>query len=271
MTFLFWNLYKKQLQDSIRRIVNFYAVDVIILAECTIDPAHILLTLNRDEPNFHYAPSPGCQKIEIFTKFSDDFMPILVEEDRMTIRRLRVATMTQDILVAALHFPSKVNWDESDQLSESPRYADLIQQAERLAGHQRTILVGDFNMNPYEKGMVNANGFNAVMSQSRAAKRVRTVQNREYNFFYNPMWGLSGDTSPGPAGTYFLNPPGYSSYYWHILDQVLIRPDLLEAFDPGMLQILDFDGEKSLLSKSGTPDKSWASDHLPLLFRFELS
>lgn len=203
MTFLFWNLYKKQLQESIRRIVNLYAVDVIILAESTVDPARILLVLNRDEPNFHYAPSIGCQKIHIFTKFTNDFMPI-VEEDRMTIRQLKTATMAQDILVAALHFPSKANWTESDQLSESPRYADLIQQAERQVNHQRTILVGDFNMNPYEKGMVNANGFNAVMSQSIAEKRVRTVQKRKYDFFYNPMWGLSGDISAGPAGTYFF-------------------------------------------------------------------
>jgi endonuclease/exonuclease/phosphatase (EEP) superfamily protein YafD len=270
ITFLFWNLYKQQLQESIYRIVNTHNVDVVILAECTIDPTLILYTLNSESSNFHYAPSPGCRKIKMFARFPDEFMPIRIEDERMIIRQLKTSTMVQDVLVAAIHFPSKAYWAESDQLSESPRYVDLLREAENRVGHQRTILVGDFNMNPYEKGMVNANGFNAVMSRSIAEKRERTVQGKEYSFFYNPMWGLSGDISVGPIGTYFLNPPGHSSYYWHILDQVLIRPDLLEAFESSALQILDSDGEKSLLSENGAPDKSWASDHLPLLFRFKI-
>ncbi|MCB0060675.1 MAG: hypothetical protein KDE19_01115, partial [Caldilineaceae bacterium] len=216
------------------------------------------------------APSPGCRKIHVFTKFPSDFLPVIVEDSRMTIRQLKTTTMVQDILIAALHFPDKKNWSESEQTAESPRYADLIQQAEAQAGHRRTILVGDFNMNPYEKGMVNANGFNGVMSRSIAEKRERKVQNRVYPFFYNPMWGRLGDLSPGPAGTFFWNPSGHSSYYWHSFDQVLIRPDLLDTFDPSMLQVLDSDGSKSLLSQNGIPDKAWASDHLPLLFRLEI-
>lgn len=270
-TFLFWNTYKQQVQESIYHIARVHHVDIIILAECTLDPAILLLSLNRgNEVGYHYAPSPACQKLEIFTNFSSDFLPIILEADRLTIRQLKTSTMTDDILIAALHFPSKNMWDETDQLAESPIYADLIQEAEKQVGHQRTVVIGDFNMNPYEKGMVNANGFNAVMSRSIAVKRERTIQGRRYPFFYNPMWGLMGDVSAGPSGTYFYPPSGYSSYYWHTFDQVLIRPDLLEFMTPNSVEILDAIGEKSLLSPSGYPDKSWASDHLPLLFRLAI-
>ena len=188
----------------------------------------------------------------------------------MTIRRLQTDSMARDVIIAALHFPDKRNWSESDQHAEAPRFADLVQQAETQARHQRTILFGDFNMSPFEKGLVNASGFNAVMTRSIAEKRERTVQGRAYPFFYNPMWSLAGDLSPGPAGTYYMHPSGHSSYYWHTFDQLLIRPDLLEAFDPSMLHILDSDGEKSLLSTNGIPGRTEGSDHLPLTFRFNL-
>jgi len=159
------------------------------------------------------------------------------------------------------------NASPSTQTSESPFYSDFIQQAEKQVEHQRTIVIGDFNMNPYEKGMVNANGFNAVMSRSIAMNRERTLQGRQYGSFFNPMWGLMGDSSPGSPGTHYYLPSGHSSYYWHTFDQVLVRPDLLDFVTPRSITILDTDGERSLLSRNGQPDKSWASDHLPLLFR----
>lgn len=270
-TFLFWNLYRQPLHESIYRIANLYQVDIIILAECTLDPAALLLALNRrGEADYHYAPSPGCQKIQIFTKFSNNFLPVILEADRLTVRQLKTPTMQKDILVAALHFPSKSNWEENDQSLESPFYSDFIREAEKQVGHQRTIVVGDFNMNPYEKGMVNANGFNAVMSRSIALKRERRLQGRHYTFFYNPMWSMMGDFSPGAPGTHYYPPSGHGSYYWHTFDQVLLRPDLLETIMPNSIAILDSDGERSLLSHGGYPDKSWASDHLPLLFRLNI-
>lgn len=270
-TFLFWNLYKQPLQESIYRIANVHQVDIIILAECTIDPATLLLTLNRaGSADYHYAPSLGCPKLQIFTRFPDDFFPPVLEADRLTVRQLKTPSMAEDILVAAIHFPSKVNWEEADQAVESPFYSDFIQQAEKQVGHQRTIVIGDFNMNPYEKGMVNASGFNAVMSRTIARNRERVLQGRHYPFFYNPMWSLMGDLSPGSPGSHYYPPSGHGSYYWQTFDQVLIRPDLLDTITSDSIAILDNDGEKTLLSRRGQPDKSWASDHLPLLLRLTI-
>lgn len=148
-----------------------------------------------------------------------------------------------------------------------------IRKVERDMQPTRTILVGDLNMNPFEDGITGADGIHGVMSHSIVTaenKRTkRTVQQREYEYFYNPMWGLFGDRTPGPSGTYFARSTGAISYFWYMLDQVLVRPSLMGKLKD--VRILDSDGSQSLVTKSGRPDTKNGSDHLPLLFRIGLN
>ncbi len=51
---------------------------------------------------------------------------------------------------------------------------------------------------------------------------------------------------------------------------VLLRPDLMDRFPSEELRILTEDGDSSLLSPSGLPDKAAGSDHLPVLFKLDL-
>ena len=60
---------------------------------------------------------------------------------------------------------------------------------------------------------------------------------------------------------------GHDEFFWHIVDQVLLRPDMLDSFRNEELRILTEDGEQSFLSRNGLPNTSVASDHLPLLFK----
>ena len=55
-----------------------------------------------------------------------------------------------------------------------------------------------------------------------------------------------------------------------MFDQVLVRPDLLDRFDPGDVQIIQSANGTSLLTASGQPDRKRASDHLPLFFSLRL-
>jgi hypothetical protein len=139
---------------------------------------------------------------------------------------------------------------------------------EEKVGHTRTLLVGDLNMNPFDPGVSGAQGFHAVMSRRVAQRGSRTVRGKRYPLFYNPMWGLLGDRSVGPCGTYFLHSSKPNNYFWNMYDQVLLRPALADRL--AELRILDSDGENSLLTRNGLPDKQQASDHLPLLFRLDL-
>jgi hypothetical protein len=80
-------------------------------------------------------------------------------------------------------------------------------------------------MNPFEDGIVAANGLNAVMSRDVAARESRRVQRKDYTFFYNPMWGHFGDATDGPSGTFYRGSSEQVEYFWHMFDQVLIRPE----------------------------------------------
>jgi hypothetical protein len=83
------------------------------------------------------------------------------------------------VVLAAVHLPSKLHWLDESQSYECVEVAKAIDQVETAAGHRRTILVGDFKMNPFEAGLVSSVGLNSVMSRRIASRVIRTVQNRE--------------------------------------------------------------------------------------------
>lgn len=268
-TFLFWNLNRKPLQEFIRTLVVEHNVDILILAECSIEPGVLLRYLNRSLVEYYYAPSEKCNKIDIYLRFSREFIAPVYELERLTIQHLKLPGSI-DILLAALHFPSKLHWDDGSQALRCVELAKKIYFAEQEAGHSRTILVGDLNMNPFEDGVVSANGLHAVMSRDIAMKKPRVVQGERYPFFYNPMWSLFGDASSGPPGTFYYSASTPKTFFWNMFDQVLIRPELLSSFSNNNLQILTSAKNTSLLTKSKRPNAKLASDHLPLLFTLNL-
>ena len=170
----------------------------------------------------------------------------------------------------AVHLPSKLYWNESSQALESTELARLIVEQEAAAGHARTLLVGDLNMNPFEIGMAGAVGLHGVMTRQLASRQTRTIQGREYPFFYNPMWSRFGDRASGPAGTYYYDSAEHVNYFWNLFDQVLLRPSLLDRFSNDQLQILTVAGKVPLIREDGRINASVASDHLPILFRLDL-
>ena len=266
--FLFWNVNKKPIENLIKELAFQYDIDVILLAEYESDPTKLLLTLNKDSFGYFLAKS-NCSKIRIFSKFRDEFFPAISESDRLTIRNLKLPGL-QDILLASVHFPSKINFSAESQADECVNLTDSIKEVENRIGHSRTILVGDLNMNPFESGVVSSRGLHATMSQRIAQKGNRIVQGKAYSFFYNPMWNFLGDFSPFPAGTHFYQSSEHVAYFWNMYDQVLVRPELLDKFAIEDLKILDSIGEKSLLTNAGLPNKKLASDHLPVFFRLKL-
>jgi hypothetical protein len=269
ITFLFWNLKRNQLSDLITNLAHLHRVDVLILAECEISPSSLLLSLNARKTEYHYAKSLGCDKIKMFTRFSPAFIPPTSEDARTTIRHLDLP-VAESILVAATHMPSRVNWSEDSLAHECTNLSRLIRVAEKKAGHTRTVLVGDLNMSPFSKGVVSAVGLHGIMDRQIAQKGKRVVQSKSYPFFYNPMWSHMGDDSSHPPGTHYYNNAEHVNYFWHMYDQVLLRPALLGAFQNKYLKILTSDGSTSLLTRNGLPDPNIASDHLPILFKLNI-
>jgi len=55
-----------------------------------------------------------------------------------------------------------------------------------------------------------------------------------------------------------------------MLDQVVIRPEESESFPEGELTIVSSVGTVTLLAPDGTPDVAVGSDHLPVVFHWDV-
>jgi hypothetical protein len=271
LTFLFWNLRNNPIQDLVARLAQRHDVDVLILAECSISPVAMLPALNAKSGQW-FLPYSNSERITVYTKFDPKFMVPVFEDDeglRTSIRNI-VLPGLPELLLVAVHLSSKLYKDDSSQDFDLPPLASMIRETEERVKHNRTMLVGDLNTNPFATEMVAATGLHSVLSRKVAEEGTRTIKQKPYPYFYNPMWGHFGHGNDGPPGTYYRR-GSTVTYFWNIFDQVLIRPSLLPYFDDENLKILEGDGVVSFLSnKKSTPRADEVSDHLPIVFCLNL-
>lgn len=152
---------------------------------------------------------------------------------------------------------------EDDRLQEIQQITHDISETESKIKSRKTIIIGDFNEMPYDKGCLNANGFHGLPSLRLEDKSTRIVRNKEYRKFYNPMWNLMGDFHH-PPGTYFLNKAQLYSPMWYMLDQVIISKDIVPLFKKDSLEIITRCSYSELMDSQGRPDKR-ISDHFPII------
>ena len=110
MTFLCWNLNRRPIQGLVAALVRSEQVDVVILLECDIRIGDVVNALNEATGSmFAYAESPTLLKtIQVFTRFSPNFIRPVQESARYSIRHL-AAPEQEDIILAVVHFPSKLH------------------------------------------------------------------------------------------------------------------------------------------------------------------
>jgi hypothetical protein len=268
MRFLFWNIKKNPVGPILSEIVRQHDVEVLILAEC-LDQGTILVDLNATTKNLFHLTDSQRTRVVIYTRFPPEYIKTAHSDKFFTIRRIFLPEK-REIRLAAMHLESKLYRRDIHLWSKAKDVSAKIRQVESELAISRTVLVGDLNMNPFEMGVIQADGLHAVMTQAIARKRDRRIGDKVYPYFYNPMWGRFGDTTKGPPGTYYSTNSSLDEYFWHTFDQVMIRPDLIDSFDQAKLQVLTDCGGIEFLKESGKPDHSRASDHLPLLFDLEI-
>lgn len=274
MTFLFWNS-KHAKGQLIGQLVAEHRADVLVLTESSVDTSVVLDEIEKAY-GARFAVDPQHENVAIFTRFRGSALGHQYEESHLSIRR--ISSTPTDILLVAVHLISKTGGiSGAEQAALVPGYAYEIRRIEEKIGHKRTLLVGDLNMNPFDDGMIQATGFHAIPSHRIATERGKKnhkgehmVDGKYYPFFYNPMWNCFGDERNGPPGTFFRDKANIISHFWHMYDQVLVRPALVERFVHKDLKILSHCGTTPLVNGDGEPDRDNASDHLPILFRLDL-
>lgn len=274
VNFLFWNL-KGGSQDSLcaclTELVVLHDIQILIVAEATLTLRQRFLQHCQGQ-GLGYSELETLQpqvKTHIFSRYPPASFRDLAGSDRMRVLGVKIGDL-DEILLFSLHLSDARNYSLEDRAFLSQPIAQQIRTEQDRAGHSRSIVVGDFNMNPFDPPMISPAGFHAVMDKAiiQRKKGKRTIKKEDviYPYLYNPTWHLMGNQVASVPGSYYFSQPKVT-HYWYTLDQVLVGPDLVSKFSIDALALLtQVNGHCLLTSRSGKPNAKRYSDHLPLKF-----
>ena len=267
MNILFWNTHnnanKYNIDHCMLELITDKKCDLIVLAEYSDDLSYLCQMLNS-APGEEYRPIPnngGCDKIKGLIK-KGIAIDTICEQSRYQIAKIE--TPEYKLIVAMIHNISKLHASEDTQEENLRCLHNDIRAEETKYNTTNTLILGDLNVNPFERSCISANTLHAIPFLQEVRKPTRTVQKREYHKFYNPTWKFYGSRAV-PYTTYYYDNGDMVNYYWNIFDQVIIRPHLADAFDDGSLEIISGTKNHNLI-RNNRPDKANYSDHLPLFF-----
>lgn len=260
---MFWNVGNAPAQ-VIAHLAKSEGIDILVLAELRHGVATCLEALNAEGRSTYHANLSQCPRITIYSTYSDQYLSTAADTKYMTVRVLS-PPIGRPFLLVGIHMRSKLHQSsESHSLSLLPA-AHEIRAAEARFRTQHTVVMGDFNADPYEASIVAATGFHGVMTRQRAQLGARMTSGVEQPFFYNPMWSYLGDLSQGPPGTYHYAHGEEVERFWHSFDQVLLRPAMLEHFKEDSVRVVTQSGSLNLAGKDGYPAADKLSDHFPVV------
>jgi len=249
--------------EKVVRLSQETDADVLLLAECKLPIDELVRGLNYRAKRLYFPDLLPEKRITTLTRFLPQKENLVGDSGELTLRHYHFP-LGDSLLIAGVHLRSKLRQDSQDQFYSTIRLIRDIMEAENRIGHSRTVVIGDFNMNPYEPAMVSSEGMHAVADRRIAQRVSRTVNQELKSFFYNPMWNTLGDDNRRPPGTFYFDTGTYLNYYWNAFDQVLIRPSILRRLPRSGVSIVTTLGDKSILTASGRPSTAQGSDHLPI-------
>jgi exonuclease III len=264
LRFVFWNVNNKDLTHSVSALAKSTKADVIILTENSVPISKTLDALRKNVTETFFIPKEiSKDRFHCFSRSSEIDMSEVHSENRISIRRWRLGE--EKALLVLVHGVDMRNYDSNVRQSFAQTIAEVIRMVIREQKTKNVVIMGDFNMNPYDSGMNLAAGLNALMTRNCVAAGVRKNIGKPYDLYYNPMWSLFGDNNTGPAGTVY-DTGNQGPYGWSMLDQVIIHHSLVPIFQDVKI-LSEVDGQ-SFMDQHGRPDRKNASDHFPILTEF---
>lgn len=262
MKIVFWNIGKKG--NELCSLADELDPDILFLAENNMSISELLNVVNKTKVKYRINQDPVCKKITMLSKFEDSLVKLITSGNRYTVRAIQIPNYPS-INLMCLHYQSKINWTSSDQAAHCVELNQIISEFENKLNSTNTLLIGDFNMHPFDAGMVQSTGLHAVMTKDVALKKQRRIDGKAYPFFYNPMWSFYGDKDKGKvSGTTYTTLSKPINYFWNLYDQILVRPGLIDYLDEDSLEIVtEFGNSVNLLTKNKLINKK-ISDHLPI-------
>lgn len=256
MNLLFWNLGRNDNADMILSCFQEHDIDIAVFSEYT--SCSLSKVAQQTQGLYiHIKGIGGCEKINAFIKTSVCCESVY-EQSRYVIYCL--VKQTTRFVLAGVHLQDRRNCNSAMRIETIGRLVNDIDECEQHNKCNNTIIIGDFNANPFDPELLQFNAFNSVLFKDVIKNsETRIVDRESYRRFYNPVINyLSEETRM--YGSYY-DTRDEASPVWHCLDQVLLSNSLVESVLS--MQYLKTIGNQSLL-KDIRPNKS-ISDHLPLL------
>lgn len=169
-----------------------------------------------------------------------------------------------DYLFVGLHLYDRKNYAANQRIELIQSIMSDIVKCEIDYNCKNTIVVGDFNCNPYDDEITQVNAFNAVLFKELIIQKDNVKHlGKKIDRFYNPIINCIREKTKMYGSFYFNN--SFSGIIWNSLDQILIRKKLVKGFKT--MKYIKRINNESLMNKC-IPKKR-ISDHLPLFAKIK--
>ena len=256
-----------RIEDAVADAASENNCDIIILAEFPISTTGLCNQLSLTGRDFRERyPIVPKARVKIL---ADSFLKneIIRDSRYYAVHDFRIADY--HFLLAGVHLPSKLHANERDIQITGRQLIEAVREAEAEVKHQKVVITGDFNANPFEDVIAGSDYLHAIFDSAIVERiRSRIVYGARKQIFYNPMWNLFGDYHD-PKGSYYSESGESYRLYWNIFDQVIMSADFIRAYRKESLKIITGTSGRQFADRSGKPDASAYSDHFPLFFSFQ--
>ena len=262
MNLLFWNLKNNSIEDHIVKCIIENDITIAAFAEYKgIDQQKIEKQLSHQYHFVQHKLYTIRTKVIILIKNSISAKPTN-EHKRFSI--YDVNTVLNRYILAVAHLEDKRNYNKEDRINTIKDLMDNIRRIEHDYNCDNTIIIGDFNANPYDEELLSIYAFNSILFKKVIKHSdIRCKNGVNYRCFFNPILNYISEDNE-LYGSFYCNSDS-NTPYWHCSDQVLLRKSLIDCIND--LQYLKTIDNVSLIKKI-KPDSS-ISDHLPLFVKIE--
>lgn len=259
MKILFWNLKNNSNEKWLSELIRENDVDIAIFAEYQSTSFDDVIT-KLDNNYIHHDGYGACEKVTLICKKSIE-TTINREQSRYTLYSCVVNQHLYNIV--GVHLPSPSSSDSNDRKNIIRDIVQDINEREKEAKNRMTIVIGDFNCNPFDEEIIQKDSFNAVLFKSLIVQQeMIKYRDRVWRRFYNPIIHFLSEDTNTYGSLYYSS--GSAPLYWNSYDQILVRKELIDCISS--LQYIRKITGKGLI-RDVKPITS-ISDHLPLLVDF---
>lgn len=265
MKFLFWNIQRKRLTEEIAELILESKCQLYAFAEASDETIEAAIEYLGNQYGVQYSllPTPGCDKIKLMVLGASNHIALLNQNKDFSLIKIDLAHL--ELIVGFVHLPSKLHRTPDQSRRACEKLRNQIVEEEDIYDTDKSIVIGDFNVNPFEMPMISFSGMAATNGIDCSKRDTISCDGESQRLFYNPMWTLYADHKERPGSHRYIR-TGEDVVSWHFLDQVIIRPALIDHFKFDALTLVKKTENYCFTNIHHTPKPS---DHLPLMCEFE--